>query len=172
MSRRSALTDAGIGIGRLPGSRLASRLSLAMRRASCSSNVSPSSASPPRVPSGMASGRWWRSERTSIGPLGVPAASFRAIRAGGVGHFKPKPPGVVPMQSHSARGDHQRRAQGDGRGETLNHFEQIAPVTARPYVLGANLVAVGGALLLEQNNEGSERLSPHRHAVGSATCRG
>jgi hypothetical protein len=63
------------------------------------------------------------------------------------------------MQSHSARGDHQRRAQGDGRGETLNHVEQIASVTARPYLLAVNLAAVGGALLLEQNNEGSERLS-------------
>jgi hypothetical protein len=59
-----------------------------------------------------------------------------------------------------------------GRGETLNHFEQIAPVTAPARtLLAVNLAAVGGALLLEQNNEGSEGLSPHRHAIGSATCR-
>jgi hypothetical protein len=57
MSRRSTPIDARIGRRRSPASRTASPLSHATRRASYSSNVSLSSASPPHVPSGMASGR-------------------------------------------------------------------------------------------------------------------
>ena len=63
---------ARIGRRRLPGSRTASPLSHATRRASYSSNASLSFASPPHVPSGMASGRWWRSRHRGAAASGLP----------------------------------------------------------------------------------------------------
>jgi hypothetical protein len=72
MSRRAPPIDARIERRRLPGSRTASPLSHATRRASCSSNASLSSASPPHMPSGMASGRWWRSRHRGAAASGLP----------------------------------------------------------------------------------------------------
>jgi hypothetical protein len=68
-----ATGDVVVGSRRhLLGSRIASPLSHATRRASCSSNASLSSASPPYLPSGMASGRWWRSRHRGAAASGLP----------------------------------------------------------------------------------------------------